>query len=114
MSERRKISLFSNYGQTRLGPEQWLRLRILEGHGSLGASAELGSAFMDGNGVERNISRALQHFNAGARKGCAFCSFRIAEHGFLETLHRNPAASHELRTYFDERPDGVRPYPPEA
>jgi hypothetical protein len=101
MSERRKISLFSNFGQIRLGPEQLLRLRILEGHGSLGASAELGSAFMDGNGVERNISRAQQHFNTGARKGCTFCSFRIAEHGFLETLHRNPAASHELRTYFD-------------
>ena len=69
MNNRGKISLFSNFGQKRLGPEQLLRLRILEGHGSLGASAELGSAFMDGNGVERNISRALQHFNAGARKG---------------------------------------------
>ena len=101
MNNRGKISLFSNFGQKRLGPEQLLRLRILEGHGSLGASAELGSAFMDGNGVERNISRALQHFNAGARKGCSFCSFRIAEQGFLETLHRNPVASHELRTYFD-------------
>jgi hypothetical protein len=56
---------------------------------------------MDGNGVERCTSRAMQHFHVGALKGSGYCSFRIAEQNFHETFRRNPESSHELRTYFD-------------
>jgi TPR repeat protein len=102
MKKSPKLNLFSSYGQIRLGPEQLLHLRVAEGCGDGHASAELGAAYLDGNGVEQDVDRAIQHFNVGAKAGNKFCAFRLAEWWFMGDYGRNQHASIALRTSYDK------------
>ncbi len=102
MKKSPRLTLFSPYGQIRLGPDLLLQLRIAEGCGDGHASAQLGTAYLDGNGVDYDIDRAMQHFDAGAKVGNKFCAFRLAEWWFHGDYERNPHAAIALRTSYDK------------
>jgi hypothetical protein len=102
MKKSPKLTLFSPYGQIRLGADLLLRLRVAEGCGDAHASAELGTAYLDGNGVETDVDRAIQHFDTGAKAGNKYCAFRLAEWWFEGDYRRNPHATIALRTSYDK------------
>ncbi len=94
-------SLFSRYGQRRLGAELLTYLRAAEAAGDADASAELGSAYLDANGVDFDLDRALQHLDKGAKAGNRFCQFRIAEHWLQSELKDNPHSDSSHRQNYD-------------
>jgi|GEM_PF-6925995 len=95
-------SLFSSYGQRALGPELLTHLRMTEAAGDADASAELGSSYLDANGVDFDIDRAMQHFQKGAKAGNAFCQFKIAEHWFHSEYAENPQGTTSLKQNYDQ------------
>lgn len=97
-----KPSLFSPYGQRRLGPDLLQYLRVVESLGDAEASAELGMAYADANGVEFDLERALCHFQKGAQAGHAFCRFRLAEHSFHSAQTAKPQGTAALKESYDQ------------
>ena len=97
-----KPSLFSPYGQRRLGPDLLQYLRVAESLGDAEASAELGTAYADANGVEFDLARAVQHFQKGSQAGHAFCQFRLAEHSFHSAHAGNPQGTAALKESYDQ------------
>lgn len=101
MENPKHPTLFSRYGQRRLGSELLDYLKAAEVAGDADASAELGSAYLDANGVEFDPERALHHFQKGARAGNKFCQFRIAEHQLKSGLKNNPICTSSHRQSYD-------------